>query len=206
MKKEALILATFVTAIIVAGSIFGLSAKMSYAQVPADNVTSTASPSSNVTSMVNSSKVGAIAQPNFDIVSVDFTLPDGSSVSPDFRAIYIKSINGPPVLAQYDDYELPSDVPKFKPGQTVEVNAYSNSLNSLKPENIQLTAYPVVSGETSNLTKMKLGDPITLSSNDSATFTIPDTSAGKYILDTFVDYPSNGITQVNTIGIMINPK
>ena len=152
----------------------------------------------------NSMDLGDVGLTNLDIPSIDFTLPDGSSVSPDFRSIYFYSGGeGETIYAYYNDYELPEDKPQLKVGDEFNVDAYLSHANTPKPENIDISISKIFSGnETGNFTTMTLDKPLNVTSSGN-TYEIPETAAGNYILDTFVSYPFGGIVLVYTIEIQL---
>jgi hypothetical protein len=148
---------------------------------------------------------GAVERTNLDIPSIDFTLSDGSSVSPDFRSIYFnEGGKGQTIYAYYNDYGLPENKPQVKEGDQFSVDIYPAHSDTPKPSDIQISISKVMSGdETGNFTEMKLGNGNNLSSNGNS-YTIPNVPAGNYILDTFVNYPIGGIVLVYTIEVQIN--
>ena len=152
----------------------------------------------------NSMPLGAVGRTNLDIPSMDITLPDGSSVSPDFRSIYFNSGGeGRTIYAYYDDYGLPENKPQLKAGDVFNVDAYLSHEGTPQPENIQISISKVLSGvETGNFTAMTLDNPVNVTSSGN-TYTIPETPAGDYIMDTFVSYPFSGIVLVYTMEINI---
>ena len=204
MKRQTLSMrVAFVVTLILIISISSL-----FIRVPSNTVQVFAE-NENVTSTTTTLSIplGAIGRTNFDIPSIDFTLPDGSSVSPDFRSIYINSSGiGQPIFAYYNDYEVPENKPQFNAGATFTVDAYSLNPDTPQPESIEISIYKILSGDGSpNLMGMKLDNHITLSSNNK-NYTIPEVTPGRYILDTIVKYPFGIITLVYTMEIQVNTK
>jgi len=152
----------------------------------------------------NSTFSGDVGLTNLDIPSIDFTLPDGSSVSPDFRSIYFNGgSEGQKIYAYYNDYGLPENKPQFKAGGEFTADAYLSHSGTPEPASVQISISKVLSGEGSgNFTAMKLDSPLNLESSGS-TYTIPQGATGNYILDTFVAYPFSGVVMVYTIEIQI---
>jgi len=148
--------------------------------------------------------LGSLERTNLDIPSLDFTLPDGSSTSADFRSIYFNS-GDKTIYTYYDDYGLPEDKPKLKTGDKFTVDAYLTHPGTPAPNSIGISISKIVSGaQTGNFTQMKLASPVNVTSRGN-TYTIPSTEPGSYILDTFLNYPFGGIVMVYTTEIQIGP-
>lgn len=147
---------------------------------------------------------GSIGLTNFDIPSIDITLPDGSTVSPDLRSIYFNSGGkGDTIYAYYDDYGIPDNKPQLKVSDKFIVDVYRLNPNTPKLSNVQVSISKILSGnETERLTDMKLDKAIDVISNGN-TFSVPNTEPGNYILDTFVNYPFGGIVLVYSIQTQI---
>ncbi|HEY9490448.1 MAG TPA: hypothetical protein VIP56_00580 [Nitrososphaeraceae archaeon] len=146
--------------------------------------------------------LGSLARTNLDIPSLDFTLPDGSSTSADFRSIYFDSV-GKTMYAYYSDYGLPENKPTLKAGDKFTVDAYLAHQNTPSPSSIDITISKIASGgETGNFTQMKLDNPVNITSSGNM-YLVPNTAPGNYILDTFVKYPFGGIVMVYTMEIQI---
>ena len=148
--------------------------------------------------------LGSLARTNLDIPSLDFTLPDGSSTSADFRSIYFDSV-GKTMYAYYSDYGLPENKPTLKAGDKFTVDAYPAHQNTPSPSSIDITISKIASGgETGNFTQMKLASPVNVTSAGTI-YKIPNTDPGNYILDTFVNYQFGGIVMVYTTEILVGP-
>jgi hypothetical protein len=146
--------------------------------------------------------LGSLERTNLDIPSLDFTLPDGSSTSADFRSIYFDS-GGKTMYTYYSDYGLPEDKPTLKAGDKFTVDAYLTHQNTPTPGSIDITISKIASGaETGNFTQMKLDNPINVTSSGNI-YLVPNTAPGNYILDTFVKYPFGGIVMVYTTEIQV---
>jgi hypothetical protein len=148
--------------------------------------------------------LGSLQRTNLDIPSLDFTLPDGSSTSADFRSIYFDS-GDKTMYTYYSDYGLPEDKPKLKAGDKFTVDAYLTHQDTPTPSGIDITISKIASGgETGNFTQMKLDNPINVTSSGNM-YAVPNTAPGNYILDTFVKYPFGGIVMVYTMQIQVGP-
>ena len=156
------------------------------------------------TNATNSIPDGSIGLTNLDIPSIDITLPDGSSISPDFRSIYFNSgVKGDSIYAYYNDYGIPEVKPQLKASDKFNVDAFPLNANTPKPSSIQVSISKIISGdETGNFTAMKLDKPVSATFNGNE-WSVPDTEPGNYIMNTFVNYPFGGIVQVYTIEIQI---
>ncbi|HKQ22650.1 MAG TPA: hypothetical protein VJS91_11460, partial [Nitrososphaeraceae archaeon] len=160
-------------------------------------------PSVSNTTDTNSVPNASMDLTNFDIPSMDITLPDGSSVSPDFSSIFFSGGSEGDIYAYYNDYGLPENKPKVQVGDEFTIDAYPLNANTPKPSAIQASISRIVSGgDTGNFTAMKLDQATPLSSSGN-TFTIPTTDAGSYILNVFVRYPTGGIVPVYTLQMQI---
>ena len=146
--------------------------------------------------------LGSLQRTNLNIPSLDFTLPDGSSTSADFRSIYFDS-GGKTMYTYYSDYGLPEGKPKLKAGDKFTVDAYLTHQNTPTPSRIDITISKIASGgETGNFTQMKLDNPVNVTSSGNM-YLIPNTAPGNYILDTFVNYPFGGIVMVYTMEVQV---
>ena len=156
------------------------------------------------TNATNSIPDGSIGLTNFDIPSIDITLPDGSSISPDFRSIYFNSGGkGDTIYAYYNDYGIPEVKPQLKASDKFNVDAYPLNANTPRQSSIQVSFSKIISGdETGNFTAMKLDKPVSATFNGNE-WSVPHTEPGNYILNVFVNYPFGGIVQVYTIEIQV---
>jgi hypothetical protein len=148
---------------------------------------------------------GSLALTNFDIPSIDLTLPNGNSTAPDFRSIYFNSGGkGEPIYAYYDDYGLPEDKPNLKAGDKFTIDAYPTHSDTPKPEKIDVSLSKILTGaETGNFTAMTLDNPINVPSTGN-TFTLPNIAPGNYVMNTFVRYPFGGIALVYSTEFQIS--
>jgi len=153
---------------------------------------------SAMTSNTGSAPLGSLSLTNFDIPSIDLTLPDGTDTAPDFRSIYFSNGgNGQTIYAYYDDYGLPQDKPKVKAGDKINIVAFPSHSDTPKPEKIDVSLSKILTGgETGNFTAMTLDKPVDLQSSGDM-YTLPANLApGNYIMNTIVKYPLGGIALV----------
>lgn len=187
-----------VVALITAGS-------TAFAQASMNDTGSLANGTAPTGNNTASAPEGSLSLTNFDIPSIDITLPDGASTAPDFRSIYFNSGDtAQTIYAYYDDYGLPEDKPKFKAGDSFNIDAYPSHSDTPKPEKIDVTLSKILTGgETGNFTVMKLDNPINVPSSGNI-YKIPNLEPGNYIMNTIVKYPFGGIALVYTTEFQIS--